>query len=230
MSKIATNILENCTGVSWFLTAIIKVNSGAISWGGAHVTAVQSSCHFSLLASQGFSSRGSDQQPATDTQMNLLRRTRLDQMHIVKEAQAVTPGLRKRSVLTFLPLAHYIITHSSLLCRTAAIFTHTNTHIRHQTDVPCPHGPTESKTPFQTPAVVDWTRLSISLHTRTHRACLCGPRTRANATPKSWRWASSSQGFLQSKSNKSRMSSFEQMLCGGLQWRGGHIHAVSTPV
>lgn len=127
MSKTAKNILEKCTGVSVFLTGIIKDHSRARSWDGAHVTAVQSSRHFRPLTAQGFSFRGTNQQPATDTQMNPLRRV-LDQMHIVKEAQAVTLGLRMRRILTFLPLAHYIITHSSLLCRTAAIVTHTSTH------------------------------------------------------------------------------------------------------
>lgn len=84
---------------------------------------------------------------------------------------------------------HYIIiTHSSPLCHTAAIFTHKHTHPPSNW-CSMSSRPDRVKDPFQTPAVVDWTGLSIpvSTHTHTHRGCLCGAKdkgrchTRASA-------------------------------------------------
>lgn len=64
-----------CTGISLYLTLVVKVHSDASIW--THVTAVQSSGHFSLLTIQGFGSWGTNQQPATE---NPLRHTQLRQM------------------------------------------------------------------------------------------------------------------------------------------------------
>lgn len=134
------------------------------------------------------------------------------------------------NMLHFLPLAHYIIIHSSLQCRTAVIFTHTH---------PPPNWCSMSswvKDPFQSLAMVEWTGLCISFFMHTyihrHRRCFCWPRMRKNATPMPGWGESSSQGSLQSQSNQSMMSLIEMMLCAGSQWKveRKHTHTVNAMI
>lgn len=171
---------EKGAGVSKYLTVIIKVNSETISWD--HVTAVQSSRHTRLLATQGFCSRCTNQQPGNRSTNDSVK-TCESQSNAICNCQVSGPSAVLPSVMCSTYVSCYDTFHSTLHS------SHIQTHICHQTDVPCPHGRTESKT------------TSLYLVPHAHRGCLCGAWTRVNDTPKAWWLASSSQGLLQSKSN-----------------------------
>ena len=74
--------------------------------------------------------------------------------------------------LAFKHFFHWCIilsSHIPVHCVTQRPYSRTNTHIRRQTDVPCPHGPTKSKTPFKRLLwLIEPGCLSLSPHTHTH--------------------------------------------------------------
>lgn len=106
-------------------------------------------------------------------------------------------------LLSRVPLIYYAMTHSSLLCNNSS---HIQRHICHQTDVPCPHGPTESKTLFK---CLLWTRLPISLHTHTE-AAFVEHRQGQMPHPRLGDWHPVPRVY--SGVNQSRMSSFKLLL------------------
>lgn len=93
-------------------------------------------------------------------------------MHFVNTDSNMNTHLQS-NILAYLPLLHIILSHIPVYCVTQQPYSHT--HKRTHTHPPpnwCSMSSRSNcvKDPFETPAVVDWTRLSISLHTHTRAA------------------------------------------------------------
>lgn len=93
------------------LTRVVEHNSGAVVL--AHVAAVQPPGYIRFLSTQRFCSRGSDQQPETETRAS--------------EAEHVRTAATERSDIC--PFRGYFDRHWPYSCR----------EVHHKTDVPCPH-------------------------------------------------------------------------------------------
>lgn len=114
---------EKCAGVIKYLTVIIKVNSETIRW--THVTAVQSSRHIRLLATQGFCSRCTNQQPANRNTNDSVK-TCETQSNAICDCQVSGPSAVLPSVMRSTYI-YIMLWHIPLYCVTQQ--PHSDTHL-----------------------------------------------------------------------------------------------------